>query len=393
MKFGLERVAAGEVDPIGGRRFGLLANMGSIDRDFRYSWDILATHYPGQLRAVFSPQHGLWGEQQANMVESGHERLRHLDLPVFSLYADRREPAEEMLADLDLFVIDLQDVGTRVYTFVWTCLNCLRVCGRKGMPVVVLDRVNPIGGAWAEGPLLDLEFASFVGLGPIPMRHGLSLGELLRLLVAEFEIDVELTVVPAEGWSRGLLWPEMRRTWIGPSPNVPRWEGVLTYPGQVLLEGTNLSEGRGTTTPFEWIGAPFLDGDRLAAEMNELDLPGVRCVPARFIPTFDKWKGKTCQGIAFRVTDPYAFRPYRTAVTALALCWRASPESCAWIAPPYEYEAEKMPIDIIDGGSRLRAGFSAIREGSDISEIVSELVALDEQAWWERAAAHLLYPA
>lgn len=391
MQLGLERAAATRLPELDGARFALLANMGSVDTDFRYAWDVLGEAYPKQLAAIFSPQHGLWGEQQANMIESGHSRLPHLNLPVHSLYADRREPTDGMFEGIEALVIDLQDVGTRVYTFNWTAMNCLAVCARKGIPVVLLDRPNPLGGIQAEGPLLDLEYRSFVGQASIPMRHGLTMGELLRLINEETAIGADLRVIPVGGWKREMIWPATGRAWIPPSPNVPRFEGVLAYPGQVLLEGTNLSEGRGTTTPFEWFGAPFIDPDRLAGELTQLNLPGVAIRPVQFIPTFDKWRGQTCGGVVFRVTDPHAFQPYRTAIAQLAICQRDWPDDFAWIDPPYEYESEKMPIDIIDGSSRLREGLARQGASADISEIVDEITRFDEAAWWERARPYMLY--
>lgn len=386
--FGLDRCLAERPAVLNGRRFGLLANMGSIDRRLAYSWDLLAERFPGQLRAVFSPQHGLWGEQQANMYETAHGHYGPLDVPVHSLYADRRQPSRKMLDGLEALVIDLQDVGTRVYTFVWTATYCLEACNEAGIPVVVLDRPNPIGGTIAEGPRLDPEYRSFVGLASIPMRHGLTLGELLRLIDVEHQINADLHVVPMTGWQRSMLWSDVDRPWILPSPNVPRIEGVQVYPGQVLLEGTNLSEGRGTTTPFEWCGAPYVEPHRLLDELARFDLPGVTFRPIRFIPTFDKWKGESCGGIALHVTDPTSFRSYRTTVAILVACKRLWPTQFRWLSPPYEYETEKMPIDIIDGGSRLRTHLEQL---GDTPFDPAEIDSLDERAWWQRVEPYRLY--
>lgn len=388
LKFGLERCLLERPAILEKRRFGLLANMGSVDFRFSYAWDLLAESYPSQLSALFSPQHGLWGEQQANMFESAHSQYSPLTLPVYSLYANSRKPSHEMLAGLDALVIDLQDVGTRVYTFVWTALYCLAECAEKNISVIVLDRPNPLGGAIAEGPLLDPSFQSFVGLASIPMRHGLTMGELLRLLNAEHQIFADLHVIPIEGWRRSLLWSELGRPWILPSPNVPRIEGVHVYPGQVMLEGTNLSEGRGTTTPFEWCGAPYIDPHRLLSEVAKYDLPGVTFRPVRFIPTFDKWKGDSCGGIAQHVTDPENFRSYRTTVAILASVKKLWPDEFQWLSPPYEYETEKMPIDIIDGSSRVR---ELVDQAADVCLPFASLDPLDEQAWWERVEPYLLY--
>lgn len=391
MQLGLERATRSQLPRLKHKRFGLLANMASVDREFRYAWDMLAEAYPGQLAAIFSPQHGLWGEQQANMVESGHGRLPSLDIPVHSLYAEKRQPTDETLSGIDALVIDLQDVGTRVYTFVWTSMNCLEACAEANIPVVVLDRPNPIGGLNAEGSLLDFDYRSFVGQAEIPMRHGLTLGELLQLINAEHQIGADLQIVPVAGWKRSMLWPETGRAWIPPSPNVPRFEGVLSYPGQVLLEGTNLSEGRGTTTPFEWLAAPYIEPDLLANELTRLNLSGVVFRPIRFIPTFDKWRGGLCGGVALRVTNSETFRPYQTAVAALAVCRREWPNDFAWLHPPYEYEAEKMPIDIINGGSRLREGLEQAATEKNLFGLILKLTEFDEHVWWERVRPYLLY--
>src|SRR5262249_36609630 len=253
-------------------RFGLLLNQASVNKDFEYSSTLLAGRFPGKLAALFSPQHGLWGEQQANMIETGHSRDDSLDIPIHSLYSETRKPTPAMLKGLECLVVDLQDVGTRVYTFAWTMMACMEACAEAGVPVVVLDRPNPLGGEIFEGPLLDLHYASFVGRSSIPMRHGLTMGELARWLNARHRIGAELQVVKMTGWSRRLLWPETGRTWVLTSPNLPRWEGCLVYPGQVLLEGTNLSEGRGTTTPFEVFGAPLINPQKLLAELTPLQL-------------------------------------------------------------------------------------------------------------------------
>jgi len=387
VEIGLERCLVDRPVPLDAARFGLLANMGSVDRDQRYAWDLLAEAFPGPLAALFSPQHGLWGEQQANMVETAHGRHARLGVPIHSLYAQSRRPSPEMLDGLDCLVIDLQDVGTRVYTFISTATYCLEACAAAGIPVLVLDRPNPLGGEISEGPPLDPDYRSFVGLASIPMRHGLTLAELLRLINTEHGIGADLHVVPMSGWDRSCLWAELGRPWVLPSPNVPRIEGVQAYPGQVLLEGTNLSEGRGTTTPFEWFGAPYVDPDRLIARLLRYDLSGVRFRPVRFIPTFDKWKGESCGGLAMHVTDPAGFRPYRMTVAILAACRKLWPDEFDWLPPPYEYETVKMPVDIIDGGSRLRETID--RTGGDLDP--AALDGWDRDAWRRRIAPFLLY--
>ena len=300
---GLERCLADPPSSLRGARFGLLMNQASVDRSFRYACDLLAEKFPGQLAAIFSPQHGLWCEEQANMIESSHSRYEPLDLPIYSLYSETRQPKPEMLRGLDCFVIDLQDVGTRVYTLAWTIQNCMTACAAAGISVVILDRPNPIGGQVAEGPLLEHGFESFVGGASIPLRHGLTLGELASLLNTEQQIRARLEVIPMAGWSRSMQFDETGRSWVPPSPNMQRTTTAMLYPGQVLLEGTNLSEGRGTTIPFEVIGAPFINPHELASSLTPAELPGLAIRPIRFVPTFDKFHGERCGGIALHITD------------------------------------------------------------------------------------------
>jgi uncharacterized protein YbbC (DUF1343 family) len=369
-------------------RFGLLMNQASVDRTFQYACDMLAEHFPGQVAAIFSPQHGLWGEEQANMIESPHGRYQPLDLPVHSLYSETRRPTAESLHGLDALAIDLQDVGTRVYTFAWTVQQCLIACAEAGVTVVIFDRPNPLGGTVAEGPLLERGFESFVGGAKIPLRHGLTLGELARLLNAEQNIGAQLEVVPMSGWRRDMLWDETGRTWVAPSPNMPQPTTALLYPGQVLLEGTNLSEGRGTTTPFEVVGAPFIDGHALTHELTRLGLRGISVRPIRFVPTFDKWHGQRCGGVALHPTDARSARSVRLTLSVLAAVKRLYPDDFAWLPPPYEYEHEKMPIDILFGSSRLR---EALSELASADATISALARLDEDAWLRRVKPYLLY--
>jgi uncharacterized protein YbbC (DUF1343 family) len=388
VQIGLEGCLADPLPILRGARFGLLMNQASVDRQFRYACDLLTARFPGQLAALFSPQHGLWCEEQANMIESPHSRYETLDLPVYSLYSETRQPTAEMLHGLNCFVIDLQDVGTRVYTFAWTMLNCLRACAAARIPVVVLDRPNPIGGEVVEGPLLEPEFQSFVGGATLPLRHGLTLGELALLLNAEQRIGADLTVVAMKGWRRSMLWPETGRTWVAPSPNMPRFETALLYPGQVLLEGTNLSEGRGTTLPFEVVGAPFIDPHELLRELDSLQHRGVALRPIRFVPTFDKWQGQPCGGVAIYPTDARAVRSVALTLAILSTVSRLYPHELAWLPPPYEYEQEKMPIDILFGSGRLR---ERLRDGPLTQQDVAELTAIDERAWFQRIEPFRFY--
>jgi uncharacterized protein YbbC (DUF1343 family) len=389
IQIGLERCLADPPTVLRDCRFGLLMNQASVDRSFRYACDLLAERFPGQLAALFSPQHGLWCEEQANMLESPHARYDPLDLPVYSLYSETRQPTPEMLGGLDCLVIDLQDVGTRVYTFAWTIQNCLIACAAAEIPIVILDRPNPLGGVVAEGPLLDAAYRSFVGGASIPLRHGLTLGELARLLNVEQQIGATLEVVAMSGWRRDMPFGDTGRAWVAPSPNMPRVATTLLYPGQVLLEGTNLSEGRGTTLPFEVLGAPFIDPAALASELAARELPGLAIRPIRFVPTFDKWRGQRCGGVALHIVEPAEVRSVTATLQILAAARKLNTAEFAWLPPPYEYEREKMPIDILFGTSKLRETLPSESAASDAT--IKELARLDEPAWWRRVQPFLLY--
>jgi uncharacterized protein YbbC (DUF1343 family) len=381
---GLEACVAQPPALLRSARFGLLMNHASVDRQLCASCDVLNDAYPDQIAALFTPQHGLWGDAQANMIETDHGWHRRLNVPIHSLYSDTRRPTSEMLAGLDCLVVDLQDVGTRVYTFVWTMLECLRACEEADIPMLVLDRPNPIGGQIVEGPLLDGEYRSFVGGASIPMRHGLTIGEMALWLSNEFQLDVSLEVVPMQGWSADLAFQSLSRHWLPPSPNLPRIESTLVYPGQVLLEGTNLSEGRGTTTPFEIVGAPYVDPEVLIADLAACELPGVSFLPVYFRPTFDKWCDQRCGGISIQVTDAEQFRSVQTSIAILRVVNHQWPREFQWLEPPYEYETQKPPIDIIYGSSKLRDNL-----GSAVS--IKDLAGVDAKGWGERTAAIQIY--
>ena len=375
-----------------GAKFGLLMNQASVDRDFRLAHELLHARFPGQLAALFSPQHGLFAEQQDNMVESGHGRDPLTGAPVFSLYSETRKPRREWLNGLDALVVDLQDVGCRVYTFVWTVSHCLEACKEAGIPLIVLDRPNPLGGRDVEGAWLDPAFASFVGRAPMPMRHDLTMGELARWVNGALAIGAQVDVVRCAGLARGMRWRDLGRPWVPTSPNLPRIEGVDVYPGQVLLEGTSLSEGRGSTTPFELWGAPAIDPWQLRADLAAFALPGVAFRPIRFEPTFHKHQGRSCGGLFLHVTDERAFQPYRTSVALLAAAKARWPESLQWKPPPYEYEREKTPIDCIAGSDSLRrvldgGELSGARRAARLAELCDGRAA----RWRAETAAARLY--
>ena len=351
---GIDRLLTIDRGVIAGRRVGLLCNPASVDARFQHTADRLFEDPDISLAALFGPQHGFRSDLQDNMIETPHGRDCRRQVPIFSLYSETREPTAEMLRGLDVLVVDLQDVGTRVYTFVYTMANCMRAAARCGVPVVVCDRPNPIGGEAVEGAALQEPWTSFVGQFPIPMRHGMTIGELARLFNEAFGIGADLEVIPIDGWRRSMYHDETGLPWIIPSPNLPTLDSAIVYPGAVLFEGTQLSEGRGTTRPFELIGAPWIDGERLAREMNARGLAGVHFRPAFFEPTFQKHARRSCGGCQVHVTDRRAFAPVRTAVELIDEFRRENPDRFAWRDPPYEYEHDKEPIDILYGSDRLR---------------------------------------
>jgi uncharacterized protein YbbC (DUF1343 family) len=388
VRLGIERLIDGsDRELIAGRRIGLVCNPASIDGAFRHAADRLAAPGDWTLTALFGPQHGFHSDLQENMIESPHGRDAKRRVPVHSLYSETREPTAEMLADVDVLVIDLQDVGTRIYTYIYTMANCLRAARRHGVRVVVCDRPNPIGGDRVEGATLDPAFASFVGQFPIPMRHGLTIGEAARLFNDQFGIGAAVDVVPMEGWQRSMYFEQTRLPFVPPSPNIPTAETCVVYPGAVLFEGTWLSEGRGTNKPFELIGAPWIDGERFAAAMNARGLPGVFFRPAFFEPTFHKHAQQLCGGCQVHVTDRDAFEPVRAAVEMLAEFRREAPGTNLWRDPPYEYEHEKLPIDILYGSDRLRKAV----DGGDDPSVVTREWRREEDAFRALREKFLLY--
>ena len=372
---------------VSGQRVGVVSNPASIDHAFRHTADRLANDPDVELGALFGPQHGFRSDVQDNMIETPHAKDAQRRVPIYSLYSETREPTAEMLRDVDVLVIDLQDVGTRVYTYIYTMANCMRAAAKHGVRVVVCDRPNPVGGTAIEGATLRPEYTSFVGQFPIPLRHGLTIGELARLFNDEFGIGAALDVVPLDGWRRWMYFDETALPWVMPSPNLPTLDSTIVYPGAVLFEGTMLSEGRGTTRPFELVGAPWLDGDRLAQAMNARGLPGVHFRPAFFEPTFQKHARETCGGCQIHVLDRTRFEPVRAAVELIAECRAQNPSRFAWREPPYEYEHQKAPIDILFGSDRLRLTIDA---GTAAETLVSEW-RTDVNAFRRLREKYLLY--
>ena len=366
MKLGSEILLASS--RLNGLRVGVLANPASVDHEFRHIADLLAASPDFKLTAIFGPQHGFRSDLQDNMIETPHVKDPKHGVPIFSLYSETREPTPEMLDLIDVLVIDIQDVGARIYTFIYTMANCLRAASRAGIPVIVCDRPNPIGGVAVEGPMLKPGYESFVGQFPIPMRHGMTVAELARLFNEAHGIGAALETVPMQGWSREMYFDETGLPWVMPSPNMPTLDTAIVYPGTVLFEGTMLSEGRGTTRPFELIGAPWLDGEQLAARMNAVGLGGVHFRPAIFEPTFQKHARVTCGGCQIHVTSREEFLPVKAGVSLLRECYGSAPERFQWRNPPYEYEHDKMPIDILAGSPTLR---QQIESQAPLADIVA----------------------
>jgi uncharacterized protein YbbC (DUF1343 family) len=362
---GVERLLCGPT--LDGKRVGVVCNPSSIDHEFRHTADRLAEYPKARLAAIFGPQHGFRSDVQENMIETGHTRDEIRRVPVYSLYSETREPTAEMLRDIDILVIDLQDVGTRIYTYIYTMANCLTACRRHGVKAIVCDRPNPIGGLDVEGPVLVHGFESFVGQYPIPMRHGMTIGELARLFNDKFGIGADLEVVKMEGWRRETYYDGTDLPWVMPSPNIPTLDSAIVYPGTVLFEGTSLSEGRGTTRPFELVGAPSIIAERFAADLNGRRLPGVHFRPALFEPTFHKHAHAACGGCQIHVIDRRRFRPVLTGVALVAAFRAADPKRFRWRDPPYEYEHEKRPFDILAGSSELREQIEAGVAPDDIA--------------------------
>jgi uncharacterized protein YbbC (DUF1343 family) len=370
-----------------GLRVGVVSNHAALDGRFRHVVDRIATADDVTLGAIFGPQHGFRSDVQDNMIETPHAQDATRRVPVYSLYSETREPTAEMLKGLDVLVIDLQDIGARIYTYIYTMANCLRACKRHGVHVIVCDRPNPIGGDDVEGASLRAGFESFVGQFAIPMRHGMTIGELARLFNEHFAIGASLEVVKMEGWTRRAYWDATGLPWVMPSPNIPTLDSAIVYPGTVLFEGTMLSEGRGTTRPFELLGAPWIDAERCADAMNALALPGIICRPAVFEPTFQKHAKKRCGGCQVHVVDRSVFRPVLTGVALIDMFRRFDTAQYTWREPPYEYERDKMPFDILAGSDELRRQIEA---EMPLAEIADSWRA-DEQAFEKVRAAFLLY--
>lgn len=367
IKLGLERLLDERVDALGGARVGLVCNQASVDHGFRHAADLLHEHSKINLTALFGPQHGIRGDVQDNMIETQHAVDRRTQVPIYSLYSETREPTDEMLRDVDVIVVDLQGVGCRIYTFAYTMANCMRAAKRLGKKVIVCDRPNPIGGEMVAGNVTEPGHESFVGQFSLPTRHGMTMGELAVLFNEHFGIGCGLEVVQLSGWSRDLWYEDTDGPWVLPSPNIPTPDSCKVFPGTVHLEGTEMSEGRGTTRPFELVGAPYIDPDRYAAALGELELPGVSFRSCVFMPTFQKHAGKACGGVQIHVTDRALFEPVSTGVAIVKTAYDLYRDDFRWKEPPYEYEFERNPFDVIAGTTGMRA---QIERGDSLDSII-----------------------
>lgn len=356
---------------LNGSGVGLVIHPASVNRKLEYAVDNAVKSKRFILKALFGPQHGIRGETQDNMVEWKGFTDKKTGLPVYSLYSQIRKPTQEMLEHIDALVFDIQDIGARYYTFIWTMELCMQACLENNKSFVILDRPNPIGGHIIEGAMLNMEYASFVGQRPLPVRHGMTVGEIGNYLKDEFYQNLNLYIVKMKNWKRNMWFDMTGLPWVMPSPNMPTPDTAFVYPGMCLLEGTNMSEGRGTTRPFEIFGAPFIEPEALVKQLNEFKLPGVIFRPLYFQPTFQKHVGMTCGGAQMHITNRERFKPFKTGVAIMKAAYDLYPKDFKWKEPPYEYETKKLPIDILAGTDRLRKN---IEEGKDLEQM---------EKWWE----------
>jgi uncharacterized protein YbbC (DUF1343 family) len=376
VKLGLEKLLEAQSHLVRGAKVGLICNQASVDHNYRHAADLLHEHPEVDLRALFGPQHGIRGDVQDNMIETAHGIDPQTGLPIHSLYSETREPTEQMLRDLDVLIFDMQDVGCRIYTFAYTMANSMIAARRFGKKVIVCDRPNPISGEHVAGNVLEPKHASFVGQFAIPTRHAMTLGELANLFNQHFGIGCDLEIVKMDGWERGDWQDQTDAPWVMPSPNIPTIDSATVFPGTVHFEGTQLSEGRGTTRPFELVGAPYVVPEDYARRLNERELPGVYFRSCIFRPTFQKHAGVSCGGVQIHVQDRAKFEPVVAGLAMVKIAHDMYPDEFGWKEPPYEYVYDRNPFDVI-------AGTSSIREGIEAGKSIEEL----EKGWSDALAA------
>ena len=367
-RIGVERLLNEKIDLLSGQRVGLVCNQASVLPDLKHVADAFAERDDIDLTAYFGPQHGIRGDVQDNMIETDHAVDSRTGLPIYSLYSETREPTEAMLANVDAIVFDMQDVGCRIYTFVYTMANCMRAAAKYGKRVIVCDRPNPINGAQVEGNVTETAFTSFVGQFEIPTRHGMTTGELAKMFNEHFGIGCDLEVVEMQGWSREMWFDDTGLPWVLPSPNIPTVDTCVVFPATVHLEGTELSEGRGTTKVFEINGAPFIDPYEWKAALDAYNFPGVTFRPCYFRPTFQKWADQTCGGVQLHVTDREAFTPVIVGIAMVKTAFDLYTDRFQWKQADYEYEFGKNPFDVVCGTDKIRR---AIEAGDSLESISS----------------------
>jgi uncharacterized protein YbbC (DUF1343 family) len=366
VKTGLQVLLNNFPDKIRDKRAGILCHAPSITPDFYHITELLHNSGKCRMSAVFGPQHGLFGETQDNMIEWTGELHPYFNVPVFSLYGEHRKPTPLMLKEIDMLIVDLQDVGARLYTYAWTLKLCMQACTEAGIPVWVLDRPNPVAALQYDGPMLKEEYFTFVGGASIPLCHRMTIGEIAIWLREKYYPSCDLNVVRMEGWKRSMLFGQTGLPWVLPSPNMPTLNTAVVYPGMVLFEAVNVSEGRGTTIPFELFGAPFINGEFLLNKLRSMNIPGCMFRIHNFIPTFNKFEGRHCSGLQLHVTDTGSFRPVRTAIEIIrAILETSSAGSFSFNDPPYEYEYNLMPFDILAGDDLTR---QALLKGGPLVE-------------------------
>ncbi len=355
VKTGLESLLSKLPEALKGKRIGVLCHAASISSDFSHITDLFHNVKEFRLTAIFGPQHGLHGQTQDNMIEWQSERHPVYNIPLFSLYGEHRKPTKQMLGEIDALVIDMQDTGTRIYTYIWTVKLCLEACSEAGIPVWLLDRPNPIAKLQLDGPVLKEEFFTFVGGACIPLCHRMTMGEMTLWIREKYFPECELNIVRMDNWKRSFLYSDTGLPWVLPSPNMPTLQAAIVYPGTVLIEALNLSEGRGTTLPFELFGAPYINSEALKKNLVGRKIPGCAFRIHNYIPTFHKFHGKLCNGLQIHVTDTGIFKPVEAAVEIFdAIIETSHPESLRFIDPPYEYEYKLMPFDILSGDYGIR---------------------------------------
>lgn len=357
IKLGVEKLLNENLSTLNKMRVGLICNQASVDHEFQHVADLFHEKTEINLTTLFGPQHGIRGDVQDNMIETSHSKDVKTALPIYSLYSETREPTRDMLEDVDVLVYDLQDIGGRVYTFIYTMANAMIACAKYDKKMIVCDRPNPINGVDVEGGLLENGHESFVGMYPIPMRHGMTVGELAKFFNSRFGIDCDLEVIKVDGWNRESYLDETDSPWVIPSPNMPTVEAAVVFPGTVYFEGTGVSEGRGTTRPFEFVGAPYINAEDYAATLDSLELGGVIFRPTNFLPTFQKHQNQSCGGVFLHVTDRDAFKPVITGLAMVKAAFDMYPEDFEWKSPPYEYVFDRNPFDVIAGTTKIRESF------------------------------------